>query len=109
MHRWDEPDPPSHYKAAAICRRGHVEARNIEDTVISERCPKCGAEILTSCPGCGARIRGYHWIPGVAHGSYTRPQFCDSCGRPFPWLDRPGRIYELENLLATRSWTQRTS
>jgi hypothetical protein len=27
------------------------------------------------------------------------PRFCDKCGTPFPWLDRRGRIYELQNML----------
>jgi hypothetical protein len=66
-----------------------------------DRCSKCGAELLYGCPSCEARIRGYYDVPGVVDltGGYEPPQFCDKCGEPFPWLDRQGRIYLLENLL----------
>ncbi len=52
-------------------------------------------------PKCRTRIRGYFHVPGVISftGDYTPPRFCDSCGAPFPWLDRQGRIFELENML----------
>jgi hypothetical protein len=89
----------SEYKQAAICKRGHVETSNIERRPINERCAECGARILTQCPSCNFRIRGYHLIPGVVHGSYTKPDFCDHCGAAFPWVDRKGRIYELQNRL----------
>lgn len=29
----------------------------------------------------------------------ARPDFCEDCGAPFPWLSRQGRIYLLENML----------
>jgi hypothetical protein len=93
---------PSRYKPAAVCRRGHVESINTETrTEIAPRCAECGAEILTGCPSCGGRIRGHFSVPGVIGfgGSFEPPRFCDFCGAPFPWLDRQGRIYELENLL----------
>ena len=89
----------STYKQAAICKRGHVETSNIERTQVSPRCHQCGAQILTQCPACNFRIRGYHYIPNVVHGSYTKPDFCDGCGAAFPWVDRKGRIYELQNRL----------
>jgi hypothetical protein len=39
-------------------------------------------------------------IPGFGAASkYERPNFCDECGAPFPWVDRQGRIYELQNRL----------
>ena len=68
---------------------------------VGERCPTCGANVLTGCPKCRTRIRGYYHVPGVTSftGDYTPPRFCDSCGAPFPWLDRQGRIFELENML----------
>jgi hypothetical protein len=67
----------------------------------TERCPTCGAEVLTKCPSCGTRIRGYYYVRGVVgFGSeYQPPDFCDQCADPMPWLSRQGRIYQLENLL----------
>jgi hypothetical protein len=78
----DEPQP-ARYKSAAICRRGHVFANDIEDQAqIPARCVECGAEVLTACPECGYRLRGYYEIPLVVHGDYDRPSFCDRCGSP---------------------------
>lgn len=87
---------------AAICRRGHVESTDLSGfSEAPDRCSKCGAEVLYGCPNCDARIRGYYHVPGVVDltGGYEPPQFCDKCGQPFPWLDRQGRIYLLENIL----------
>jgi hypothetical protein len=91
----------SEYRPAAICRRGHVQTIDLTHSEVGERCPTCGAKVLTACPTCQARIRGHYHIPGVVHldSGYTPPRFCDSCGKPFPWLDRQGRIFELENML----------
>jgi hypothetical protein len=68
---------------------------------VGDRCVKCGAKVLTACPTCGHRIRGDYHVPGVvAIGFETpRPDFCDNCGAAFPWVDRAGRIHELENRL----------
>jgi hypothetical protein len=91
----------SEYRPAAICRRGHVQTIDLTHSEVGERCPTCGAKVLTACPTCQARIRGHYHIPGVVHldSGYTPHRFCDSCGKPFPWLDRQGRIFELENML----------
>jgi hypothetical protein len=100
---------------AAVCKRGHVITTNTTRRAsVEERCPECGARVLTGCPECGHRIRGYYLVPGVmAFGDdYARPNFCDDCGAPFPWVGRQERIYELQNRLdddeeldaATKLW-----
>lgn len=98
---WSDESERSHYRPAAVCKRGHVQARDITDREVAERCPTCGAKVLTACANCGFRIRGHYHVPGVISlgGDYEPPQFCDKCGSPFPWLDRQGRIFELENML----------
>lgn len=99
---WGSEDSErSKYKPAAICKRGHVQTQDLTLGEVGERCPECGAHVLTECPACATRIRGHYDIPGVVSfgDHYEPPRFCDSCGAPFPWLDRQGRIYELENLL----------
>jgi len=89
------------YRQGAVCKRGHVQTRDISRMPIGDRCPDCGAAVLKSCSRCGHRIRGDYDVPGVvAIGfSWEPPQFCDKCGAPHPWVNRQGRIYELENLL----------
>jgi hypothetical protein len=66
-----------------------------------ERCTKCGAKVLRACPECGHRIRGDYHVEGVVAVGFETPvpSFCDRCGAAFPWVDRQGRIYELENRL----------
>jgi hypothetical protein len=89
------------YQRAGVCRRGHVESRDIGFNPPGKRCSRCGAEVLTACPECGAQIRGPFDNPTITvlGGSYDPPTFCFACGAPFPWLDRQGRIYLLENML----------
>lgn len=101
MCAYDPQQNRSEYRPAAICRRGHVQTEDLTHGEVGDRCPTCGAKVLTSCPACSTRIRGYYHVPGViALGTeYKAPRFCDACGKPFPWLDRQGRIFELENML----------
>jgi hypothetical protein len=101
MQSFDPGSDHSHYRPAAICKRGHTQTQDLTLGEVGERCPTCGAKVLTGCPKCRTRIRGYYHVPGVTSftGDYTPPRFCDSCGAPFPWLDRQGRIFELENML----------
>jgi hypothetical protein len=92
------------YRQAAVCKRGHVESSDVSlrGGVVPERCPECGAKVLTRCPSCNTRVRGRYYVEGVLGGgarNYEPPSFCDKCGGPFPWVDRQGRIYQLENLL----------
>ncbi len=90
---------PSDYTHGAACRRGHWASFNVSTGSPAPRCPECGAEVLTGCPNCGMRLRGV-LIGGVigAHGSPPQ-NFCDKCGGPYPWVDRRGRLWQLENLL----------
>jgi hypothetical protein len=89
-----------HYMPAAVCKRGHSQTSDLTGIEIGQRCPDCGATVLTACPECAQRIRGRLHADGVVMpGMYEPPDFCDRCGGPFPWVSRQGRIYELENLL----------
>lgn len=89
------------YRPAAVCKRGHMIS---DDLVlmpeVGERCVKCGAPVLKACPECGHRIRGDYYVEGLFGASTApTPNFCDKCGVGFPWVDRQGRIYELQNRL----------
>lgn len=48
------------------------------------------------CPRCSTQIPGHF---ARVSGPYKPPDFCVSCGSPFPWLSRRGLLYELENQL----------
>ncbi|MFG2102987.1 DUF2321 domain-containing protein [Micromonospora echinaurantiaca] len=92
----------AYYRAAAICRRGHV-ARSVltpgDSYPDDSKCVACGALILTGCPSCQMRIRGKRYSQAVLGGSFSRPSFCDCCGAAYPWATKEERIYELENIL----------
>jgi hypothetical protein len=102
-----EPDPnagagasdaPSLWDAALVCLNGHlVNERSRGDPVDNApRCSICGAETIAACPGCREFIPGFHYDAGAAFGPGPRPgrslakvpQYCQSCGRPFPWTER---------------------
>ena len=98
MHEF--PNLEEGYRPAAVCRRGHVAASDLTEApdAATTRCSRCGAEVLTNCAKCGHRIRGEEYRAGYV-GWYTKPEFCDSCGAPHPWLSRQGRIFVLQNML----------
>ena len=100
---------------AAICGRGHVLSLYSESPVfglVPDRCPQCGATVITTCAACGSPIAGAH-IPNLGpraqisfdidamQSSYQRPNFCTQaeCGAAMPWADRQTRIWEIENRL----------
>ncbi len=92
----------SFYRAATVCRRGHVEDSFLDKRPVRRgNCPTCGARILDACLVCGRRVRGELDVPGVvSFGSgYRPPSFCDACGAAAPWATRNDRLYELENVL----------
>lgn len=89
------------YRPAAVCKRGHLITDDItRHPEVGKRCTKCGAPVLVACPECNARIRGEYHVEGVAilgGKAAPPPNFCDDCGAAFPWVNRQGRIYELQN------------
>lgn len=89
------------YSKAAYCRRGHWTAWHAHEA--TDFCPKCGAGVIAACDSCGGFIPGLDQTPSdvvvIGFGGEERPSFCGHCGAPFPWIDRAGRIYELQNLL----------
>jgi hypothetical protein len=89
------------YMPAAVCRRGHVYARDLQLSPPADRCETCGGTILTSCSSCTSMIRGRYRVEGVVNFAeeYSPPEFCFNCGSPMPWATRLARIYELQNML----------
>ena len=75
-----------------FCRRGHLLGRTVEAS--PAYCGECGAAALAGCERCNARVAVRPADPD------TPASFCVECGTPYPWVDRQGRIYRLENMLA---------
>ncbi len=72
-----------------FCRRGHFIGVGPDAPWF---CDDCGAASVTACTSCEALL--------TVRGEPPRPPaFCGSCGAPFPWVDRQGRLYQLQNLL----------
>ena len=79
-----------YYNTAQVCENGHTitYSLNTSPELGKSFCPSCGAKTLSSCPSCNAIIKGKYIVPGVtALGyKYTVPNYCDSCGTPYPWV-----------------------
>jgi len=94
------------YKTAAVCPNGHVATDDIEISpgLAGKFCKECGGANLTACPSCESRIRGHYHVSGVMMlRDYTPPNFCEDCGKPFPWMEEKLRAVsaltdELENV-----------
>jgi hypothetical protein len=97
------------YTIAALCRRGHVIDLDTGGATELGFCEKCGQRVINACPSCSKPILGPEAIAD-AYGNldsegWTRPEFCGDCGSAFPWVDRQGRIYQLENCWPRRVLT----
>lgn len=77
------------YQAAQVCKNGHVITSNTNNTAhLSNFCPECRAETITSCLNCNTPIRGEYYVPGVISiSTYTPPKYCHHCGYLFPWTE----------------------
>lgn len=79
------------YDTLQVCENGHV----ITDMAVKcpdhrkNRCPKCGAATIMACKKCSTSIPGhYHWPDGSSVYTAPRPDYCQNCGKPFPWTGK---------------------
>lgn len=89
---------------AAVCKRGHVIDLESRPSTREPYCPECGERVVRECEACSSPIPGLPIDTADAWGrldwsEWQLPRFRPSCGAAYPWLDRQGRIYELQNLL----------
>lgn len=78
------------YRTAQICKNGHVITPNTSySDFLSNFCPECSAETISTCLYCNTPIRGDYDIPCVidVSSSYKAPAYCYNCGKPFPWTE----------------------
>ena len=76
------------YDIAQICINGHVINSSSESLPQYNKkfCGKCGEATITKCQECGKSIKGYyHRDEGLSLAAYRKPDFCDNCGKPYPW------------------------
>lgn len=94
------------FETALICENGHVLTSGLETSPEQKMpfCSDCSAATLDKCPNpdCGAPITGHQVIPGIIgfDRRYRAPNYCGSCGGPFPWT---ARRLEAAQLLAAES------
>lgn len=87
-------------RSAAVCLRGHVQTCSLEHNGTDEKCPTCGAPVLTACPACGWHIpagRVGDWT--FKCEEWTPPNFCTKCAAVWRWASDDAVIYEIENKL----------
>jgi hypothetical protein len=75
---------------AQVCRNGHLVLGSLQrfPQFSKSYCEDCGAATIDQCQSCGWPIRGigeYAWM-GTGE-SYRPPNYCGTCGRPFPWTE----------------------
>ena len=86
------------WDVALVCLNGHVvnDRSRGNPAGNTPHCAICGADTISACPGCRESIPGFFYEQGrpfePAGGSSPPPaklpQYCHSCGRPFPWTER---------------------
>lgn len=76
-----------YYLNATICLNGHVISSSVAN--YTNHCSTCGETTISKCKNCSTNIRGEYEVPRVAvlGGFYSPPNYCYSCGKPFPWTE----------------------
>ena len=83
--------PTYTYDKAQVCLNGHSinPASTKDPTPNRTYCPDCGEKTITNCQICDADIKGLALIAGMPIGKseqYKVPNYCDNCGKPYPWI-----------------------
>lgn len=86
------------YYSIPICKKGHQQ--NNYDT---NYCPQCGENVISKCDSCSSIIRGGYVDQEVKYDEHDRqyfddefvafdtkeiPNYCHSCGNPYPWTEK---------------------
>lgn len=73
---------------AKICLNGHVHVETYPLTK-DEYCEICGAKLISKCPHCNSTIKEWNYNGVIVAGkpNYTRPMYCRTCGKPYPWTE----------------------
>lgn len=74
-----------------VCKNGHkiTSALKSDPNNTADYCDECGAKTISKCENCETDIRGYQHNTGVVSlGGVPVPDYCHSCGKPYPWRDK---------------------
>jgi len=80
---------------AQICENGHVitaRASFGSPDLRTAFCSKCGEATISKCSGCEVEIRGLD--TESMEFEYALPDFCHSCGKPYPWTIKKSESLE---------------
>lgn len=95
-----------------ICLNGHqiTSFVNFKPEEMKSYCSDCGAETITTCPYCGKRIPGGEYITddyGLdVYTSAKVPDYCEKCGKPFPWTNKEFELKEPNNNVLSETSNQ---
>jgi hypothetical protein len=88
------------YDTSQICENGHVITRTAESWGkgnVEDYCSKCGSKTVTACKHCDQKIRGFLHGSGPSGHEEPPPNFCHTCGKPYPWMEN--RLQTAKELL----------
>jgi predicted RNA-binding Zn-ribbon protein involved in translation (DUF1610 family) len=76
-----------YYDTQQVCENGHQITDRYNDYPQRRKdyCPECGAKTIHKCLNSNTEIKGYHVIPGAVGGGSSVQDYCDKCGKQFPW------------------------
>lgn len=73
-----------------VCLNGHIINEGYKEYPHLNKtfCEKCGEKTIIKCPNCNHEIPGDLQDTGIVvlgTGKSDPPDYCQSCGNPFPW------------------------
>ena len=103
INRPDPLDGSIVFDVMQVCRNGHkiTGQANSRSELRRARCSRCGAETVMQCDHCGSAIPGHMKYPGIGTSDDSNPpNFCEKCGKPFPWHKRTSHEVQMSILQA---------
>lgn len=98
-----------YYQILRVCSNGHITNYTLIpfNDADSKFCTECGEPTIARCQNCKAPIQGGSNNPYVVViAELIAPQFCQYCGKPFPWtqsqLHAAKQLIQLEGRLSQK-------
>jgi uncharacterized protein (TIGR02391 family) len=86
------------------CGSGHM-LYSVDGPPARARCERCGDAYIEACPACGHVLENaftsrVYFTNGTPISLPKRPDYCRSCGKPLPWMNKEVRRVEASGLWA---------